>query len=67
MIVTVHYLGDEFVAYDDSGTRITNRSILEQLSFEPFPAYKGILTFNIPVDEPPQELSSLDIKINIDS
>jgi len=66
MIVTVHYLDDEFVAYNENGERVTNREILEQISFEPFPAYKGVLTYKIQTDQPAQEINPLDIKINLD-
>lgn len=65
MIVTVHYLDNEFVAYDEEGNKITNREILEQISFEPFPGYKGVIHLKIP-DQPTQETVPLNIKINLD-
>ena len=51
MIITVHYVDNEFVAFDENNNRITNRNILEQITFQPFPGYKGVLTFNIPTDD----------------
>ena len=66
MIVTVHYLDNEFVAYDELGNRITNRQILDEINFEPFPAYKGVITLKINTDQPSQEQNPLDIKINLD-
>ena len=66
MIVTVHYLDNEFVAYDESGQKVTNRQILEQLSFEQFPAFKGVLTYKVQTDQAPQQVDPLDIKLNLD-
>ena len=66
MIITVHYVDNEFVAFDENNNRITNRNILEQITFQPFPGYKGVLTFNIPTDETTQTISEpLDININL--
>jgi len=64
MIVTVHYLDNEFVAFDENGNSIKNRAILEQISFEPFPGYKGVIHLKIP-DQPTQEIVPVDIKINL--
>ena len=33
MILEVHFLGDEFVVYDKQGNRVTDRNILNELSF----------------------------------
>ena len=66
MIITVHYVDNEFVAFDENNNRISNRNILEQISFQPFPGYKGVLTFNIPTDETTPTISTpLDININL--
>ena len=66
MIITVHYVDNEFVAFDENNNRITNRNILEQITFQPFPGYKGVLTFNIPTDETTLTISEpLDININL--
>ena len=66
MIITVHYVDNEFVAFDENNNRITNRNILEQITFQPFPGYKGVVTFNIPTDETITTISEpLDININL--
>ena len=41
MQVEVHYTGNEFVAFDNQGNQIKDRSILEQISFMEFPGYKS--------------------------
>ena len=47
MIVEVHYVGNEFVAYTEQGVRITDRSILDQISFDQFPGYKSVVKLEV--------------------
>lgn len=49
MIVTVQFIGDQFVAYDPDGNQIKDRAILEQVAFEPFPGFKN--TFLLEIDD----------------
>jgi hypothetical protein len=67
MIVTVHYTGDQFVAYDEQGNKVKNRDILEQLSFMQFPGFKS--SFQIEVDNADisAKIKPLDININFNT
>jgi len=69
MIVEVHYTGDQYVAYDDKGNRITDRNILNELAFIQFPGFKSVFTLEIDLDNTknPVILQQLDVNINIDS
>jgi hypothetical protein len=64
MRVEVHFTGDSFIAFDPDGQRITNRSILEQISFHPFPGFKT--SFYVDVDTNiPEEPGQLNIYTSI--
>ncbi len=64
MRVEVHFTGDSFIAFDPDGQRITNRSILEQISFHPFPGFKT--SFYVDVDANiPEEPGQLNIYTSI--
>jgi len=67
MLVTVHFVNDEFVAYDEAGKRITDRSILEQIEFEPFTGTKQ--TFTVQVDNATNDaiIEPLEVNININT
>ena len=66
MIVEVHFNGDEFVAYNKkTNERITDRSILEQISFQQFPGVKGIFKINIDTTENSAIIEPLQINIGI--
>ena len=67
MIVEVHYVGDEFVAYDPRGTRLANRNILEQIAFAPFTG--TITTRYIEVDNVVDNatIEPLEVNININT
>lgn len=65
MIITVQYHANEFVAFDENNQRVTDRNLLQQIAFEPFPAYKGVVTVEVPT-QPTQEEIPLNIKINLD-
>jgi len=67
MIVTVYFVGDQFVAFDPSGNKVKNRSILEQISFTQFPGFKR--SFQVNVDETiiADPVEPLDININFNT
>ena len=47
MILEVHYLGNEFVAYDKQGNIIKDRNILNELSFIQPPGFKSVFTVEV--------------------
>jgi hypothetical protein len=62
--VEVYFTGDSFIAFDPDGHRITNRLILEQISFHPFPGFKT--SFYVDVDANiPKEPEQLNIYTSI--
>ena len=66
MILEVHYLGNEFVAYDKQGNIIKDRNILNELSFIQPPGFKSV--FNVEVKNYTPELpntNSLAVQVNI--
>jgi len=68
MRVQVYYTGDSFVAFDEQGNRIKERSILEQIAFEPFPGFKSEFWLDIPDANVAANSSNIQsIDINIDS
>ena len=65
MILEVHFNGNEFIAYDKkTNQKITDRSILEHLSFQQFPGVKGV--FDISVDSTANPVIIEPLQINID-
>lgn len=65
MIIEVHYTGDQYVAYDDKGNRITDRNILNELAFIQPPGFKSVYKIEVDITENPAILSELDININV--
>ena len=66
MILEVHYLGNEFVAYDKQGNIIKDRNILNELSFIQPPGFKSV--FNVEVKNYTSELPNtnpLAVQVNI--
>jgi hypothetical protein len=63
--VWVAHTGDQFVAYDIDGNIITNREILEAISFENFPGFKSVFTLELDTTTEPVSLQELSIKINL--
>ena len=63
--VEVYRTGDSFVAYDSLGNRITDRNILEQISFHPMPGFK--ISYYIEVDnsQEPATIDSININTRI--
>ena len=64
MLVTVHFVGNQFIAIDEQGNRIKDRSILEQLQFEPFTGTQQ--TFTVEVDNTTNDAIIEPLEINID-
>ena len=67
MIVEVHYTGDQYVAYDDKGNRITDRNILNELAFIQPPGFKSVYKIEVDTSTEPVSLQELAIKINLDN
>ena len=67
MFVTVHYVGNQFIAVDEEGNEITNRAILDQLQFEPFTGTQQ--TFMVEVDTATNDaiIEPLEVNININT
>jgi len=65
MIVEVHYTGDQYVAYDDKGNRITDRNILNELAFIQPPGFKSVYKIEVDTTSDPLNLQELDIQINL--
>tara|TARA_Y100001937_G_scaffold125828_1_gene193548 strand:+ start:235 stop:444 length:210 start_codon:yes stop_codon:yes gene_type:complete len=67
MFVTVHYVGNQFIAVDEEGNKITNRAILDQLQFEPFTGTQQ--TFMVEVDTATNDaiIEPLEVNININT
>jgi len=65
LIVTVHFVGNQFVAYDPDGNQIKDRAILEQLQFEPFTGVKQTLTVEVDTSNIDAIIQPLDVNISI--
>jgi hypothetical protein len=66
MILEVHYNGNEFIAYDKkTNQKITDRSILENLSFQQFPGVKGVFEISVDSTVNPVIIEPLQINIGI--
>ncbi len=66
MILEVHNLGDEFVAYDNQGNIIKDRNILNELSFIQPTGFKSVFTVEVKNYKPElQNTNPLAIQINI--
>ena len=61
--VIVTYTGDQFVAYDTNGNLITDRKVLEQLSFMQFSGLQ--ITEMVEVDVPDGLAEPLAIQVSI--
>jgi len=64
MRIEVHRTGNEFVAYDPQGNRITDRNILEQISFDQMPAFKISYYLDVSVDNTTNPAIINNININ---
>ena len=65
MIVEVHYVGNEFVAYDEQGNRISDRTILDQISFDQFPGYNAVVKLKVDNATNPAIITPLGVNINV--
>ncbi len=65
MRVEVHFIGNQFVAYDEQVNQIKDRRILEQISFDQMPGFKT--SYYIEVDKSQKPAIMNDIKININT
>jgi len=66
LIVEVHFNGREFVAFHKSnGERITDRSILNVISFEQFPGVNGVFEINVDTTGRSVIIEPLTINIGI--
>lgn len=67
MKVTVLLIDDQYLAFDEDGGIITDRSILEEISFEPFIGTRHV--GNIQVDNNTEDaiIQPLDININLNT
>jgi hypothetical protein len=62
MRVEVHFIGNQFVAYDERGNQIRDRYILDQISFSQYPGFKT--SYYVEVAENPSPQIPLNIYIN---
>ena len=67
MRIEVYFTGDHFVAYDDQGNRITDRAVLEEIAFHPFPGFKAKFYLDLPIDKINNNATIQDIQVNIDT
>lgn len=67
MLVTVHFVGNQFIAVDEQGNEIKDRSILEQVQFEPFTGTQQ--TYTVEVDNATNDaiIEPLEVNININT
>jgi len=65
MMIEVHYTGDQYVAYDDKGNRITDRNILNELAFIQPPGFKSVYKIEVDTTSNPVSLQELSININL--
>lgn len=65
MMIEVHYTGDQYVAYDDKGNRITDRNILNELAFIQPPGFKSVYKIEVDTTADPVSLQELSININL--
>jgi len=64
MLIEVHFTGDQFIAYDESGNQVTDSQILNQISMEQPFGTKGVYVVDVDIPNgfiPKKELS---IKVN---
>ena len=64
MRVEVHFIGNQFVAYDEQGNQIKDRSILEQISFDQMPGFKTSYYIDVDNSQKPAIMNNIQININ---
>ena len=67
MRVEVHFIGYQFVAYDEQGNQIKDRYILEQLSFDQSPGFKTSYYIEVDKNQNPAIMNNIQININTDN
>lgn len=67
MQIEVRVVGDQVVAYSITGERITDRRVLEYISFYPMQGSKSVFTVDIPVELGQEPAGTNNIKININT
>ena len=65
MIVEIHCIGNEFIAYDPTGKRITDRTILDRISFIDFPGLKAVYKIEVDTTNIPATMYPLGVNIDI--
>jgi len=64
MMIEVHFTGDQFIAYDESGNQITDSRILNEVSMEQFIGTKGVYVVNVDIPNGFVPKPQLNIKVN---
>ena len=67
MIVEVHYTGNQYVAFDENGNRVTDRSILNELAFIQPPGFQSVYKIEVDTTQNPAIINELDININVNT
>ena len=64
MRVEVHFIGNQFVAYDEQGNQIKDRYILEQISFDQMPGFKTSYYVKVDKNQNPAIMNNVQINIS---
>ena len=64
MRVEVHFIGNQFIAYDEQGNQIKDRRILEQITFDQMPGFKTSYSIEVDKSQKPAIMNSVQININ---
>ena len=67
MSIEVHYTGNQYVAFDENGNRVTDRSILNELAFIQPPGFQSVYKIEVDISENPVIINELDININVNT
>jgi hypothetical protein len=65
--VEVHFVGNQFVAYDEQGNQIKDRYILEQISFDQMPGFRNSYYIEVDKNQNPAIMNNIQININTDN
>lgn len=64
MRIEVHFIGNQFVAYDEQGKQIKDRRILEQISFDQMPGFKTSYYLEVDKNQKPAIMNNVQINIS---
>jgi len=64
MRVEVHFIGNQFIAYDEQGNQIKDRRILEQITFDQMPGFNTSYYIEVDKSQKPAIMNSVQININ---